>query len=582
MLVRALQAGAFLTLSKPLLSKPLQFFANEKKDAVLTEVTGGGNPLRFPPLFTNGGTMTLAESVIQVWPGQNTQVIAINGLYPAPTVRIEKGQTFTAHFLNNLTEPTTSHWHGVATPELMDGHPKDPINPGNSFTYTFPVINRAGTYFYHAHPDMLTAKQVYKGFSGFFIITDSNENFNLPSGNYDIPLCIQDRRLTDIPNFTYNPGSYEMNWGYLGDTVLVNGTPDAYFQVSRTLYRFRLLNSSNARVYKIALSDNSAFHIIATDGGLKDSPVQATQFMLSPGERAEILVDFSPYSISQSVTLQSLAFSHGGSLPYKQGIALDIIRFDVVNNNASGGVIPAAFNPINYYNPNEVIDPPRVFTLTMSSQHPMHKINGLSYDMNRIDWQSPLHSLEKWRIVNATADFHPMHTHDTQWQVLSRNGNTNLPPVDKGWKDTVLLNPAETVEVLVKFTDYKGIYLFHCHNLEHEDDGMMLNFKIIDPIGIQQIGTKVPKEFDLHQNYPNPFNPNTKIRFDINGEVKNHKAKLSIYNLLGKEVTVLFNENLNQGTYEVNWDANGFPSGIYFAALTAGVFKKTIKMLLVK
>jgi FtsP/CotA-like multicopper oxidase with cupredoxin domain len=571
LLLRALQAGALLTLPKP-----LKIFANQ--NVVLT--SGGGNPLRIPPVFTNGGTMTLDEATVQVWPGQNTQLFAINGTFPSPTVRIQKGQTFTANFVNNLSEPTTAHWHGVATPAAMDGHPRDPINPSGSFTYTFPVINRAGTYFYHAHPHMLTGGQVYRGFSGFFIVTDPAENFNLPSGNFDIPLCLQDRRTADIPNFTYNPGMNEMQWGYLGDTVLVNGTPDAYLEVGRTLYRFRILNGSNGRVYKIAFSDNHPFHIIATDGGLKDAPVQATQFMLGPGERTEILVDFSSYSLSQNLTLQSLAFTHGGTMPYKQGIQLDIIRFDVVNNNSSGGVVPAAFNPISYYNQNEVITT-RPFTLTMGTSHPMHKINGYTFEMNTINWQTPQHSLEKWRIVNATADFHPMHTHDAQWQVLSRNGNTNLPPVDKGWKDTVLLNPAETVEVLVKFTDYKGVYLFHCHNLEHEDEGMMLNFEIIDPIGIQQIGTQVPEEFKLHQNYPNPFNPSTKIKFDVPAG-SSSKVKLVIYNSTGREVTTLVNDNLKPGTYEVNWNAGSLASGAYFAKLIGSKVSQTIKMLLVK
>ncbi len=573
MLLKAFQAGVLLSLPKP-----LQFFANEKKNAVLTEVTG--NPLRFPPVFTNGGIMTLANSVVQVYPSQNTNVIAINGSYPSPTVIIQKGQTFTANFINNLTEATTIHWHGLSVPELMDGHPKDGVLPGASKTYTFPVTNRGGTYFYHSHGHMVTAKEVYKGFAGFFIVTDPAENFNLPSGAYDIPLCIQDRRIADIPEFTYNPGSPEMSFGYLGDKVLVNGTPDAYFEVGRTLYRFRLLNGSNARVYKIAFSDNRTFNIIATDGGLKDTPVAATGFLLSPGERVEILVDFSSNTIGQNVTLRSLAFSHSGTLPYKQGIALDIIRFDVTNNNSSGGVVPSAFNPINYYNPAEVITT-RTFNLTMTSPPNMHRINGLTFDMHRIDWESPLNSLERWRIVNQTADFHPMHTHEAQWQVLSRNGNTNLPPVDKGWKDTVLLNPGETVEVLIKFTDYKGIYLFHCHNLEHEDDGMMLNFKITDPIGIQQISSEVPQKFALHQNYPNPFNPFTKIRFDISGKSV-AQTYLYVYDILGQEVATLVNDQLKPGTYEVDWDGTNYTSGVYFYKLISTDYSETKRMILIK
>ncbi len=571
MLLKTLAAGALLTIPKP-----LQLFANESRSAVLTQLAG--NPLRFPPAFTNGGTMTLANSVVQVYPSQNTNVIAINGSYPSPSVIIQKGQTFTANFVNNLAEPTTIHWHGLSVPEVMDGHPKDAVAPGGSKTYTFPVINRAGTYFYHSHGDMVTAKEVYKGFAGFFIVTDPAENFNLPSGAYDVPLCIQDRRFADIPEFTYNPGSPEMTYGYLGDRVLVNGTPDAYFEVGKTLYRFRLLNGSNARVYKIAFSDNRSFNIIATDGGLKDTPVSATSFMLSPGERVEILVSFSSDNIGSNVTLQSQAFTANGTLPYKQGIALDILRFDVTNNNSSGGVVPAAFNPIAYYNPADVTYT-RPFVLTMSGSHPMHKINGLTFDINRIDWEIPLYSLEEWKITNNTADIHPMHAHGMQWQLLARNGNTNLPANDKGWKDTIMVNSLETVRILVKFTDYKGEYLFHCHNLEHEDDGMMLNFKVIDPIGIQQISSEVPQSFELHQNYPNPFNPSTKIKFDIKSA---GLAELNVYDIQGREVSELFKGNLAAGKYEAQWNAEKFSSGTYIAKLTAGKFVKSIKLVLTK
>lgn len=576
MMLKALAAGALITLPKP-----LQIFANGKKNSVLTEVSGGGNALRIPAVFTNGGNMNVQQTTFQVWPGQNTQINTINGNYLGPTVMIDKGQTFTANVQNNLTEVTTIHWHGLSVPELMDGHPKDAIAVGGSKTYTFPVINRGGTYWYHAHPDMLTGKQTYEGIAGFFIVRDPAENFNLPSGAFDIPLCIQDRRTADIPNFNYSPGSYDMNWGMLGDTVLVNGTPDAFLNVSRTLYRFRILNGSNARVYRLSFSDSRNFQIIGTDGGLKDAPVQLNQVTLSPGERVEILVDFSSNTIGQNVTLQSVAFSHGGVNPYKQGTALDVLRFEIQNNSSSGGVVPASFNSINYYNPADVVTS-RTFTLTMAGSHPMHLINGLAFDMNRIDWQTPQHSLEKWTIRNLTADFHPMHTHDAQWQVLTRNGSTNIPAWDKGWKDTTILSPGEIVEVLVKFTEHKGTYLFHCHNLEHEDEGMMLNFKVIDPIGIQQISTNVPADFKMHQNYPNPFNPATKIKFDINSAASNNTTRLAIFNIEGREVVTLVNQSLKAGSYEVDWNANGLASGTYIARLSSGNFTRSLKLILTK
>ena len=270
MLKKSLGGGALLAFTNP-----IDLISNASK--VQAKDSSVGNPLRFPPVFTNGGTMTLSETNVNVWPGQNTLGMVINGSYPGPSVVIQKGATFTANFVNQLNEPATIHWHGVSTPELMDGHPKDAIPAGGNYTYTFPVGNRGGTYFYHAHADMRTAEQVYKGFAGFFIVDDPAElPLNLPRGNFDIPLCLQDHRIADIPQFTYNVQMNDMMFGYLGDTVLVNGTPEAYLNVNTTLYRFRILNGSNGRVYKVALSDNSPFHIIATDGGLKVAAVQST------------------------------------------------------------------------------------------------------------------------------------------------------------------------------------------------------------------------------------------------------------------------------------------------------------------
>lgn len=570
MIFKSLFAGAAAAVAHP-----LKMFAAENEK--VTSDVRTGNALRFPPVFTNGSTMTLANSAVTVWPGQSTNAIAMNGSYPGPSVVVQKGSTFTAHFVNQLSEPATIHWHGLSVPELMDGHPKDAIAPGGTYTYTFPVNQKAGTFFYHAHAHMNTAKQVYKGFGGFFLINDPDEaSLGLPSGAYDVPLCIQDRRNADIPQFNYNPGMNEVMFGFLGDAPLVNGTPDAYFEVSRTLYRFRLLNASNARVYKIGFSDGRMFHVIATDGGLKDAPVQVSDFFLSPGERVDILFDFSPYTLGQNVTLKSLPFSAEGRGSYTQGTEMNLLRFDVTGNSSSGGNIPAVLTPINYYSPSDVTVH-RTFTMTMSGMR--HYINGLLFDMNRIDWQTHLDSLEEWEIVNATNEFHPMHSHGVQFQVYSRNGNTNLPPNDRGWKDTVLLNAYERVKLLVKFRDYMGIYLFHCHNLEHEDDGMMLNFKIIDPVGINENNSQLPDGYSLEQNFPNPFNPSTDIRFVI---PKSGNVKIEVYDASGKQIRTLLDRFMNEGTHSVKFNSMNLPSGEYFYRMTADGASAVRKMILVK
>jgi FtsP/CotA-like multicopper oxidase with cupredoxin domain len=571
MLIESLRWGAAATAGLQLTQGKV--FALDT--GLLTELTG--NPLRFPPLFTNGGTMTLASSNVVVWPATTTQVVAISGSYPCPTVRVQRGATFSATLVNQLAEPATAHWHGLIAPENMDGHPKDPVAPGGSFTYSFPIVQRAGTYFYHAHSHMLTAEHVYKGFAGLFIIDDDSEiPLGLPRGNFDVPLVIQDRRSVYQPQFTYAPTMLDTMNGYLGDTVLVNGTPDPYFEVSRTLYRFRLVNGSNARVYKIGFADNHPFHIIATDGGLKDQAVSATSFFLSPGERVDILMDFSSYAFGQNVVLKSLPFTGGGG---SQGLDLNIIRFDVTGSQSSGGVVPSSLPPINYHSPSEVART-RTFTLTMSmGGGGMHKINNRSFDLNRIDEEVPGNQLEEWRIVNGTTEFHPMHIHGVLFQVYSRNGNTNLPPSDKGWKDTVLVNPSETVRLLVKFVNYNGIYLFHCHNLEHEDDGMMMNFRVSGLTEVEGADEKAPAGFRLHQNYPNPFNPTTNIKFEVPHE---GLVTLKVYDLSGREVETLVDGIRSAGNYEISFDASQLASGVYLYKLQSGGHTLARKMTVLR
>lgn len=543
-----------------------------------------GNALRLPPTIS-GGTLTLAQSNVTVWPNTTTQVIAINNSFPGPTVRIQKGQTLTVEFRNQLNQPSNIHWHGLVVPEKMDGHPKDAIAPGGSYTYTFPIIQRAGTYFYHAHPHEQTAAQVYKGFAGFFIIDDSDEaKLGLPVGNYDIPLVIQDRRASSQPQFTYDPTMMDVMNGFLGDLALVNGTPDAYLEVSRTLYRFRILSGSNARVYELAFSDNRAFHVIGTDGGLIDAPVQVTSSLLSPGERLDILVDFSPDQLGQSVSLKSLPFAAVGMETYRQGVEMNLLRFDVVRSESSGGNIPATLTPIDYYNPNDAART-RTFMLTMQmAMNGMHQINGNVFELNRIDETVPLRELERWQFVNYTDEFHPMHVHGVSFQVLNRSGNPNLAPVDKGWKDTVLVNPNETVNVLIRFDTYTGIYLLHCHNLEHEDDGMMLNLQVSQETGVTE-DSPVPQRYGiLHQNHPNPFTHATAIRYEIASQIAPQQAyvDLKLYDCLGRQIAVLVQKRQGSGIYDISFAGNQLPAGVYVVQLLLNGVVSSRRIVLVR
>lgn len=451
-----------------------------------------GNPLRFPAAWA-GGSLTVARATLAIWPGYSTAVSAINGGVPGPTIRVRRGEEFAASVQNNLGEPLVLHWHGVLAPERMDGHPRDQVAAGQSYEVRFPVRQRASTCWYHAHTDQLTAEQAYAGVAGFFIIEDPAEAaFGLPSGSHDVPLVFTDKRVSASRQLVYAPSMMDLMSGYLGDVMLVNGTPDAWLSVDRGVYRLRLLNGSNARIYKVALSDGRPLHLIATDGGLLAATVSVTSAMLAPGQRLEALVDFSAYATGAAVVLKSLSFPGGGGMMGgpQQGTELDLLRFYVDSAATGDATVPATLQPLTPLNPGQARRS-RVFTLAMSGM--VHTINGQLFNMQRTDFSMPFGDVEIWEYRNTGTEPHPMHTHAALCQVLSRSSAASLPPEDAGWKDTVLVNPGETVRVLTRFDTHSGVFVHHCHNLEHEDSGMMQNFEVLPPptLTVRRDGTIV-------------------------------------------------------------------------------------------
>jgi len=468
--------------------------------------TETGLPLRLPPVW-NGGAITTGNMNLDV---QNTtiQAWAMGGSVLAPTIRLRKGAVFSAQLQNQLAMETNIHWHGLTVPSDMDGHPKDVAKAGDSFAYSFPILDRAGTYWYHPHPHKNTARQTYMGMAGLFIVEDPAEAaLGLPSGEFDVPLVLQDKRFQQVKRFVYAPSMADVMTGYLGDTMFVNGVPVPYLDVENGVYRFRVLNASTARVLKLGFENGMGFHVIGTDGGLIDAAERVTSVMLSPGECVEILVDFSSVAMNGSVLFKTLDFTlpaapasstpHGNTgemtmSNYKQGVAMPIMRFNVKRQTSRQVVIPTTLTPIERLNTAEATKT-RSFALNMemmsfeggTSPHGStgggemmrHTINGKLFAMERIDEKIAFGATEIWEFQNKGDEPHPMHVHGTQFQVLSRSIGA-LTAVDKGWKDTVLVNPGETVRVILRFDKYRGLYLVHCHNLEHEDDGMMLNFEV--------------------------------------------------------------------------------------------------------
>ena len=425
--------------------------------------------------------------------------------YLGPILRLRRGQMLKVHFENQINEPSIVHWHGLSVPDEMDGHPRHAIEHGQGFTYEFPILNRAGTYWFHPHPHQRTGPQAYYGLAGLLIVSDDDEAaMGLPYGEFDLPLVIQDRRFDSQNQLDYaaNPMT-----GFFGDQILVNGQVDYVLEATAAPYRLRLLNGSNARIYKLAWDDGTPMSVIATDGGLLEKPVTRDYVTLAPGERVELYPDFSADPVGTQRRLVSLAFEGGGGgmggmmggsaagLP--QGIKMDVLRLEITRAGQARPGLPDRLTLPGFFSEQDAVNSrrPRRFDLTM---HMAGLINGRTFEMDSVasDEVVRLGDLEVWEFANLGGGMgmmggsdqpHPMHIHGVQFQVLERRlegGSRRVYNtlsdgfVDSGWKDTVLVMPGEAVRVLVKFDHYAGLYLYHCHNLEHEDGGMMRNYRI--------------------------------------------------------------------------------------------------------
>jgi blue copper oxidase len=445
--------------------------------------------------------------------------------YQNPIFRIESGARFTATLENALSEPTIIHWHGLHTPATMDGHPKYTVSPGAGYEYDFKVGSRGGTYWYHTHAHGLTAKQAYSGLASFFLVEDEeqrklSEVLDLKLGITDLPLVIQDKRFDVQGKLLYQPDVHDSMMGWLGDIVLANLTPNAVQVVTLRTYRLRLLNGSNARIYRLAFVSGMSplnFTVIGTDGGLIDRPETVTEAYLAPGERLDILFDAGQAKAGTEIFLKSLAFdamenegvtretSHKGtgsmmggmggmgnmgSSRLPMGVDFNILKFSVTTGPRLPLALPKTLSQVKVINLVGAMER----KIELSMDHMRFLINGRSFSMDEIAFDVKRGTTEIWRISNPAIGMpHPMHLHGFSFQVLER---LNSPPqvkrtakfemnrtvCDLGWKDTVLVWLGETVRIAIDFThDFPGnqIYLFHCHNLEHEDGGMMINYRVL-------------------------------------------------------------------------------------------------------
>jgi FtsP/CotA-like multicopper oxidase with cupredoxin domain len=419
-------------------------------------------PLYVPPTVPVGGITTPyvlkeAPGTIDLGGGHLSKAWVYNGLMPGPTFLINRGESTGFTLKNGLTEPTITHWHGMVVDHPNDGHPMSAIQPGGTYRYSFPVIQRAALNWYHPHPHMYTGEQVALGLAGGFIVRDAEEAaIGLPSGSYEVPLVLRDTTLSNTGNMLYKPRS----GGFEGQIPLVNGTRDPYLNVDTALYRFRILGGSNARLFGLALSNGAPFTLIGNDGGLIASAIQVGQITLAPGERLDVLVDLRGLPVGTRIMLRDVR------------AGWDLLEFRVSRQVNVGTTIPTTLSTIT-----KLTAPVRTRTFSFDG---MSKINGLEYDMNRIDFEVPFGEVERWRFVTNGNAPHPVHVHGASFQVQSRTGGRGrLYPWEAAWKDTVLLGDRETVDVLIRFDGYRGEYLIHCHKLEHEDMGMMSNFVVV-------------------------------------------------------------------------------------------------------
>ncbi len=470
-----------------------------------------GVPLPIPPVLeptrTDAGIdyyeMTQKVGRVEILPGLKTEVWGYDGIFPGPTVQSRRGRKIVVRQHNELPVPVSTHLHGGRTPPESDGYPTDLIMPkkmdnhsmqdhgsmnmGSSRPfkdYVYPMEQRAATLWYHDHRMDYTGPQVWRGLAGFHIIRDDEEEvLPLPKGDKEIPLMICDRSFDRDGSFLYpsldpslqdKPGVEDDYMdGVLGDTILVNGAPWPYMEVSNTKYRFRILNASNARRYELALepSNGASLVQIGSDGGLLGAPIPHRAIRIAQAERFDVVIDFSKYDVGDEVTLKN-----------RMGLekTADVMRFRITHKENDDSRVPLRLSDTTEFDALEESDARRTrefrFTRVADKGRTMWGINGEPFDPGLMAARPELGSTEVWHLRAAPAG-HPIHLHLVHFKVLSRNGGKPRP-TDSGWKDTVDLTSGEEARVLARFDGYKGRYVFHCHNLEHEDMMMMANFEV--------------------------------------------------------------------------------------------------------
>jgi bilirubin oxidase len=360
-------------------------------------------------------------------------------------------------------------------PAIYDGGPHQVIAPGDEFAPEWTLDQPAATLWYHPHVHKQTEEQMTRGLAGMFIVDDDGQDLGLPIeyGVDDIPLILQDRAFEDDLAFKMTS---DAQTGLLGDTMLINGTVNPHLAVTTETVRFRLLNAATARVFNFGFSDNREFTVIGSDGGLLPAPVGVERLLLSPGERAEIVVRFRP---GEQPVLKSFPQELGMSEAFNNEAGgndiLDLLQFRAAAKLSAAPGLPPVL---------ATLEPPALKTSVATRSFILKGmyINGKLMDMSRIDAAVGAGTTEIWNVSNTDSQPHNFHVHGVQFRILEING-AEPGPEFSGWKDTVFLPVRASARIALTFGRYADpatAYMYHCHFIRHADHGMMGQFTVIE------------------------------------------------------------------------------------------------------
>jgi blue copper oxidase len=513
--------------------------------------------------------LNLRDTFDQICPGNQTITAGINEKFWGPTLIFNQGDTVHMNVHNYLNDSTTIHWHGMHLPAVMDGGPHQVIPPNTIWQPYWKVTNHAATYWYHPHLHMMSEDQITKGLGGFIIVRDAIEAaLPLPRtyGVDDIPLALTDRDINSSNQFSVVP---------YGDSMMVNGTLRPQYSVPAQVIRLRILDAAIERSYNIGFSDGRTFYVITTDGGLVNAPVPVTRFLISPGERVEILVNCTGQA-NTSVDLMSYNasisqfigggenFQNGPFANYLGHLDFRMLHLNIGAQTSSPiTTIPSTLTTNTFYTAASA-NYTRIITLSDSTGVPnilgpnAFILSHLLFNYNYINYTVPLNNIEIWQLTSSSVFAHPFHIHDVEFSILTINGNS--PPAEQqGWKDVVLVKGGDVVKFIARFDDYSDSihpFMYHCHIALHEDEGMMGQFIVSsNATGIHE-HSLASIDYSL---YPNPAthslfiqltNPNVNVYY------------VTITNAYGKTVMMLPQPQLQNGI-----DVSSLAAGTYFVQL---------------